>query len=127
MAQLDGEAAAAGGAVNGWARGAGVGAMGGLGVAASMEAPGTERVGHADADGLAEVAGAADAVAVGGAATGASAPLVETSVPPYAAGEAAETGLVGASVLEDDAGTAAAAAAGAVPVAVCTASVDMDG
>ncbi|EDT41534.1 hypothetical protein BamMEX5DRAFT_2697 [Burkholderia ambifaria MEX-5] len=65
MAQLDSEAAGAGAVANGWACGAGVGAMGGVGVAASMEAPGTERVGNADADWLAEVGGAADAVAVG--------------------------------------------------------------
>ncbi|MDP9582570.1 UNVERIFIED_ORG: hypothetical protein J2791_001852 [Burkholderia contaminans] len=118
--------------MNGWACGAGVGAIDGVGVDASMEdAPGTEAIGNADADGLAEVGGVAGAVAVGVvAATEASAPLVETGVPPNAAGEAAAIGLVGASAPEDDAGkvVTAAAAAGAVPpVAVCAAAVDMDG
>lgn len=113
--------------MNGCACGAGVGAMGGVGVAASMEAPGMARVGNADADGLAEVGGVVGAVAVGVAATEAGTLLVETGVPPNAAGEAAATGLVGASVLEGEAGRAATAAAGAVPVAVCTAPVDMDG
>jgi len=107
-----------------------VGAIGGVGVDASMEAaPGTETIGDADADGLAEVGGVAGAVAVGVvAATEASAPLVETGVPPNAAGEAAAIGVVGASVPEDDAGKVVTAAAGAVPpVAVCAAAVDMDG
>lgn len=117
--------------MNGWACGAGVCAIGGVDVDASMEAaPGTETIGDADADGFAEVGGVVGAVAVGVAATEASALLGETDVPPYAAGEAAETGLVGANGLEDDTGKAAtpAAAAGAVPpVAVCAAAVDMDG
>lgn len=118
--------------MNGWACGAGVGAIGGVGVDASMEAaPGTETIGDADADGFAEVGGVAGGVAVGVvAATEASAPLVETGVPPKAVGEAAAIGVVGASVPDDDAGkvVTAAAAVGAVPpVAVCAAAVDMDG
>ncbi len=117
--------------MNGWACGAGVGAIGGVDVDASMEAaPGTETIGDADADGFAEVGGVVGAVAVGVAATEASALLGEVGVPPKAVGEAAAIGVVGASVPDDDAAKAAtpAAAAGAVPpVAVCAAAVDMDG
>lgn len=116
--------------MNGWACGAGVGAIDGVGVDAWMEAPGMERGGNADVDGLAEVGGVVGAVAVGVAATEASALLGEVGVPPNAAGEAAAIGLVGASAPEDDAGkvVTAAAAAGAVPpVAVRAAAVDMDG
>jgi len=108
-----------------------VGAIGGVGVDASMEdAPGTEAIGNADADGLAEVGGVAGAVAVGVAATDTNAPLGDAGVPPKAVGEAAAIGGVGASVPEDDAGKAAtsAAATGAVlPVAVCAVAVDTDG
>lgn len=117
--------------MNGWACGAGVGAIDGVGVDASMEAaPGTETIGDADADAFAEVGGVVGAVAVGVAATEASALLVEPGVPPKAVGEAAAIGLVGVSVPEDDAGkaaTPAAAAGGVLPVAVCAAAVDMDG
>lgn len=117
--------------MNGWGCGAEVGAIGGVGVDASMEdASGTEAIGNADADGLAEVGAVVGAVAVGVAATDTNAPLGEAGVPPKAVGEAAAIGLVEASGPEEEAGTAAtpAAAAGAVPpVAVCAAAGDMDG
>ncbi|CAG9242310.1 hypothetical protein BDI4_1170003 [Burkholderia diffusa] len=120
MDQLADAAAGAGGVVNDWACGAGVDAMGCAGVAVSMDPPGGEKVGIADTDAVAEVGGAADAVAGAVVAKEAGAPPVAAGTPPNAAGAAATIVLVGASAPEDGAGVAAAAA-GAMPGAACAA------
>ena len=103
-----------------------MGAIDAAGVTAPNEVDSVDTGGNVDIGGVGDAAGAGDAVDPLDPGVDATAPVAAAGVVPKAVGDAVPVLFVDASAWKDGA-AGAPAVAGAVPVAVCAAPVDMAG